>query len=310
MSQVGKSLSIVPERRDEVAFILNTLERTPKTFDSEEEYCAYLGASTTPTLLTDDKPLLLRKISEEFPNQRYSPKASTEELKELLDDLRERRRESTLNEEILDIKNYKLYDDIQAVYAGILEKKYFDNPIMLEWNTWRAMTMIDGGKIKANLTFDDFGKPLSTAVGNMADIICDYEDFIVTVEVTLSSGQKQFEMEGESVSRHLGNLKTKSGKPCYCLFIAPTINDSCISYFYSLHKINLRNYGGKSIIIPMPLNLFRKMVEDSYNASYTPNPSHIRAFFETSKTLSMKADDEYEWYNGVSQRALDWLSNT
>lgn len=310
VSQVGKSLSIVPERGDEVAYILNTLERTPKTFDSEEEYCTYLGAATTPALLTDDKLLLARKISEEFPTHGFSPDASIEELKELLDDLRERRRENTLSKEILDIKNYKLYDDIQAVYSGILEKKYFDNPIMLEWNTWRAMTMIDGGKIKANLSFDDFGKPLSTAVGNMADIVCDYGDFLVTVEVTLSSGQKQFEMEGESVSRHLGNLKTKSGKPCYCLFIAPTINDSCVSYFYSLHKINLKNYGGRSTIVPLPLNLFCKMVEDSYNAAYTPSPSHIRAFFETSNTLSREADDEYEWYNGISHRALDWLSNT
>lgn len=41
------------------------------------------------------------------------------------------------------------------------------------------MTMLDGGEMKANLHFDDFGKPLSTAQGNMADIVCDYGDFLL-----------------------------------------------------------------------------------------------------------------------------------
>jgi hypothetical protein len=38
---------------------------------------------------------------------------------------------------------------------------------------------------KANLKFDDFGNPMSTAQGNMADIICDYGDSGLTVEVTI-----------------------------------------------------------------------------------------------------------------------------
>ena len=37
--------------------------------------------------------------------------------------------------------------------------------------------MLNGGNIKANLKFDDFGNPMSTAQGNMADIVCDYGDF-------------------------------------------------------------------------------------------------------------------------------------
>ena len=74
---------------------------------------------------------------------------------------------------------------------------------MLEWNTWRAMTMLDGGTIKANLKFDDNGVPMSTAQGNMADIFCDYEEYGLTVEVTTAGGQKQYEMESEPVSRHL-----------------------------------------------------------------------------------------------------------
>ena len=53
------------------------------------------------------------------------------------------------------------------------------------------MTMLDGGNIKENFNFDDAGQPLSTAAGNMPDIECDYDDFSLSVEVTLQAGQRQ-----------------------------------------------------------------------------------------------------------------------
>ena len=307
VSQVGKSLSIVPERTEDVDFLLEKIDRNPLIFESETEYCTYLGNANTPELFTDNRSNLLEKLHTEFAEQEISETSSTEELKDLLGDLRDERRDNNIKNEVKSIKEYKLYDDIQSVFSDIAAKKFYDNPIMLEWNTWRAMTMLDGGDIKANLNFDDFGKPLSTAAGNMADIVCDYGDFLVTVEVTMASGQKQFEMEGEPVSRHLGKLKVGSGKPCYCLFIAPTINDASISFFYMLHKTKLAMYGGKSTVVPLPLTLFQKMVEDSYKASYLPNPENIKAFFETSNTLAQETNDERAWYKGMSEKAMNWL---
>lgn len=308
VSQVGKSLSIVPERTEDVDFLLEKIDRNLLIFESETEYCTYLGNANTPELFTDNRSNLLEKLHTEFAEQEISEtSSSTEELKDLLGDLRDERRDNNIKNEVKSIKEYKLYDDIQSVFSDIAAKKFYDNPIMLEWNTWRAMTMLDGGDIKANLNFDDFGKPLSTAAGNMADIVCDYGDFLVTVEVTMASGQKQFEMEGEPVSRHLGKLKVGSGKPCYCLFIAPTINDASISFFYMLHKTNLAMYGGKSTVVPLPLTLFQRMVEDSYKASYLPNPENIKAFFETSNTLAQETNDERAWYKGMSEKAMNWL---
>ena len=307
VSQVGKSLSIVPERMEDVDFLLEKTDRNPLTFESEAAYCTYLGDTGNPKLFTDNKANLLEKLHTEFAGQTISEESSIEELKDLLGNLRDERRDNNIKNEVKSIKEYKLYDDIQSVFGDIAAKKFYDNPIMLEWNTWRAMTMLDGGNIKANLNFDDFGKPLSTAAGNMPDIVCDYADFLVTVEVTMASGQKQFEMEGEPVSRHLGKLKVASGKPCYCLFIAPTINEASISFFYMLHKTNLAMYGGKSTVVPLPLTLFQKMVEDSYKAGYIPNPEKIKAFFETSNTLAQKTEDERTWYKGMLEKAMNWL---
>lgn len=204
-------------------------------------------------------------------------------------------------------KNYKLYDDIQNTFRQIKKNELYDAPLMFEWNTWRAMTMLDGGEIKANLNFDDFGKPLSTAQGNMADIVCDYGDYLLTVEVTMASGQKQYEMESEPVSRHLGKMKRDSGKPCYCLFVAPTINEACIAHFYVLHNTNIAYYGGESVIVPLSLNIFQKMLEDSYKASYTPNPKQVRCFFEYSKELAKACKNEKIWYEQIQEKALNWL---
>lgn len=307
VSHVGKSLSIVPERQADVDYILNNVSRDPVHVEDQAAYTAYLGDAATPKLLTDNRPMLEKKIRTEFQNVAIPAKASLDDLKDLLADLLEQRKVDNITEQVAEIKDYRKYDEIQQTYQQIEDNELYDAPLMLEWNTWRAMTMIDGGEIKANLNFDDYGKPLSTAAGNMSDIVCDYGDYMVCVEVTMASGQKQYEMEGEPVTRHLGKLKKASGKPCYCLFVAPSINDACVSHFFTLHHLNLAMYGGKSTIIPLPLSIFRKMVEDSYKANYTPNPSHVRRFFEASNDFAKNCESEVEWYENIKEKALHWL---
>ena len=307
VSHIGKSLSIVPERIEDVDYILQTIDRNPCFVNSEEDYIHYLGDAAVPQLLTDDRQRLIAKLHTEFPQVAFNQDAEISVLKDLLADLTEQRKTDTLSRQVVEIKDYKLYDDIQNTFRQIEQKALYDAPLMFEWNTWRAMTMLDGGEIKANLNFDDFGKPLSTAQGNMADIVCDYGDYMLIVEVTMASGQKQYDMEGEPVSRHLGKIKKTSGKPCYCLFIAPTINEACISHFYTLHRTNISYYGGKSTIIPLPLDVFQKMLEDSYKVSYTPNPHQVRHFLEHSNELVEKCLDENHWFEEIKKSAINWL---
>ncbi len=307
VSHVGKSLSIVPERVDDVDFILKHVNREPVYVDDKAAYIEYLGDENIPQLLTDDYDMLVRKIRAEFKDVTISTDCSLDDLKDVLADLLEKRKNDNIAKQVAEIKDYRKYNEIQQTYEQILNNKLYDAPLMLEWNTWRAMTMLDGGNIKANLNFDDYGQPLSTAVGNLSDIVCDYGDYMVCVEVTMASGQKQYEMEGEPVTRHLGKLKKATGKPCYCLFIAPTINDACITHFYTLHHLNLAMYGGKSTIVPLPLEIFRKMVEDSFNVSYTPNPTYVRNFFESSNMFAKTCDNELEWYEKIKDKALHWL---
>ena len=307
VSHVGKSLCIVPERTADVDYLLATVDRDPCFTDDEDRYVRYLGDPTLPQLLTDDRSKLTARLQEEFQSVTIDKTLNIEELKELLFDLRRTRKQEIMDRKISAIKNYRYYDDIQHTFEQIKAGALYDAPLMLEWNTWRAMTMLDGGDIRANLHFDDFGNPLSTAQGNMADIECDYGEYLLNVEVTLASGQKQYEMEGEPVARHLGKRKKTTGKPCYCLFVAPTINDACVAHFYALHNINIAHYGGKSIIVPLPLSYFQKMIEDSYHASYIPNPAQVRSFFEEANALATTSADEMQWFEGVKQLAAEWL---
>ena len=307
VSHIGRSLSILPEKKIDVEFILNNISREPVFIDDKAKYLDYLGNSELPKLLTDNKDSLLQKIKEENPTEQIQESVTIHELKEKLDDLIITKREKLIQSQIAEIKDYKKYDDIQTTFTQIEENDIYDPSLILEWNVWRGMTMLDGGNIKANLKFDDFGNPMSTAQGNMADIVCDYETFGLTVEVTMASGQKQYEMEGEPVSRHLAKFKKETGKEAYCLFVAPTINEACIAHFYGLHNLNISYYGGKSVIVPLPLNVFKKMLEDSFKASYTPNPQQVKSFFEYSKSIASESHSEQEWYNKIVEKALNWL---
>ncbi len=308
ISQLGKSISIVPEKIQEVDYFLQNTDREPCFIDNERQYVAYLGNPQLPTLFTDNRELLEQRIRTEFPQIQISASTTLLELKNIFADELEIRKERIITEQVTAIKDYRQFEEISSTFDQIIAKSLYDTPLMLEWNTWRAMTMLDGGNIKANLKFDDFGDPMSTAQGNMADIVCDYDDFGLTVEVTMQSGQKQYETEGEPVTRHLAKFKRETEKPAYCLFIAPNINDSCKAHFYALHKMNIQFYGGTSTIVPLPLNVFRKMVEDSYNANYVPEPRHVQRFFERSNELSNSTDNEVDWYNGITQEALNWLT--
>ncbi|MBP8994047.1 MAG: AlwI family type II restriction endonuclease [Bacteroidales bacterium] len=308
ISHLGKSISIVSEKIQEVDYFLQNTDREPCFIDNERQYVAYLGNPQIPTLLTDNRDLLEQKIRSEFPQLEISSTATLQDLKNIFADQLENRKEQILTEQVAAIKDYRLFEDINTTFEKILNNSIYDASLMLEWNVWRAMTMLNGGNIKANLKFDDFGIPMSTAQGNMADIVCDYGDFGLTVEVTIQSGQRQYETEGEPVARHLAKYRGETKKPTYCLFIAPNINDACKAYFYTLHKMNIQYYGGPTTIVPLPLKVFIKMVEDSYNANYVPEPKHVRRFFECSNELAISTDNEVDWYNGIIQAALNWLT--
>jgi len=310
VSNPGRTISIIESRRDEVAFILKTVDRDPVFVTDKAKYCEHLFSADTPVLLTDDRKTLERKAAKclAIESEAAAKSVSSAELKKKIKHVQEAQKRAIVDAQITELKTFVKYDEVVSTFDAIKSKDVYDPPLALEWNVWRAMTMMDGGDIRANLTFDDAGNPLSTAPGNNPDIVCDYGDFTVNVEVTLMSGNKQYDAEGEPVARHLGDVKAKTGKPAYCLFVAPTINPSAISHFYILHRNKVKHYGGRSVIIPLTLDRFVNMLAQSKGCGYVPAPDKVRAFCEFSMTAANESEDEEEWYAAISKRADEWLS--
>lgn len=310
VSNPGRTISIIESRRDEVVYILKTIDRDPVHITNEKAYKDYLFNAELPRLLTDDRAILEKKAYESraVETLKEAQESDSASLKKAIKKAKEVQRQGAINAQITELKSFVKYDEVLAVFKAIKSKDVYDPPLAFEWNIWRAMTMMDGGTVKANLTFDDAGNPLSTAQGKTPDIVCDYGDFIVIVEVTLLSGNKQYDAEGEPVARHLGEIKTATGKTAYCFFVAPTINPSAISHFYMLHQTNIKHYGGKSVIIPISLERFVGMLTQAKDSGYIPEPRKIREFCEYSRQVAQSAADEEDWYAQISARADTWLS--
>lgn len=309
VTAIGKSLSILPEKKKDVDFFLATIDRKPVYVDELEKYENYLWNPSLPKLLTDDRDKIIDKLASEFGVAIENDTISLNQLKDILNEHIEKRKSEIIKAEVKELKDYKLYQDIENTFDTM--NKSYDPSLFFEWNTWRAMTMLDGGNIQANLKFDDSGKPMSTALGKMADIVCDYGDFNLTVEVSLSSGALQFKMEGEPVPRHIGILKEKTKKPTYCFFIAPSINPATIAHFYTLYLSNVEMYGGKCCIIPLTLKTFRKMLREAVDSPQKPTSSNIKSLFEASKKYAKECllNDETEtvWYDKITKITNNWL---
>lgn len=309
ISHKNRAISIFDDKKAEVDYILANVNRNPVFVDDSEKYKQHLFSKSEPVLYTDNRDNIidiLMKIGS-FTKRELIGK-ELEELKDLRDEIVKKHKEAVIHEQVAEIKSYALYSEIIDTFNEIISDEYYDAPLMFEYNTWRAMTMLDGGDIRGNFKFDDSGQPLSTAQGNMPDIECDYSDFAMSVEVTMQSGQRQYETEGEPVARHYGQLRKRSGKDTYCLFIAPNINPAVIAHFFTLNRTNISYYGGKSKIVPLDLDLFMKLVENSYNYKTQPKSSDIRKLLDTIINKVDSSENETEWYNYIQSCANNWLA--
>lgn len=308
ISHKGRSISIFNDKINEVDYILSTVKRDPVWVDDIDNYKSYLFNASTPILYTDNIDNIIDVIMRiSNYTKRELLNLELDELKDLRDSIVKQHKENVIHEKIEEIKSYSLYTEIIDTFNEIISDEYYDAPLMFEYNTWRAMTMLDGGNIKGNFKFDDAGQPLSTASGNMPDIECEYPDFSLSVEVTLQFGQRQFESEGESVARHYGQLKKRTQKDTYCIFVAPTINASTLAHFYGLNHLSIALYGGKSKIIPLELDQFMKLIENSYNYKTQPSPTDIRHFLDHAINLCEKSTDEIHWKCGIQACVDTWL---
>lgn len=114
-----------------------------------------------------------------------------------------------------------------------------ETPAYLEWTLWRAFLAIDSLENKPyearRFRIDQDFLPVGTAPGNGPDLIMEFRDFVIVIEVTLTESSRQEAAEGEPVRRHVADLMNQyaeaNGKPVYGLFIANNIDSNTAETF-------------------------------------------------------------------------------
>jgi hypothetical protein len=297
---------IAPSRVAEVGYILKNIDQKARTFKTEVDFKQYLFSPTSLLLLTDDRKYLetqLIKLTVKF-----DKKASIENLKDLLEATEKNLISTAIKQTEASLKNYKEFDEIIDVFGKIITKEVPDPPLYLEWNIWRALVMMNYAKdVKGNFSIDLDGVPLNTALGNMPDILVEYNGFKVIVEVTMSGGNKQYEMEGEPVARHFGKIQNASSEPVYCLFIAPKISEGALAHFFNLNRLNTKAYGGKTRIVPMNLNQFVSFISVAKNKSFN-NSKVLKSYLDSIISQIPSADDESVWFQQIHDSIPTWVS--
>jgi hypothetical protein len=140
-------------------------------------------------------------------------------------------------------------------------------PAYFEWVLWRAFLAVDSLTNKPyearRFKVDQDFLPIGCAPGNGPDLIFEFADYVIVVEVTLTDNSRQEAAEGEPVRRHVAELLTdhraRTGKPVYGLFIANRIDSNTAETFrigawYDRDDARLR-----LDILPFTLEQFRAL---------------------------------------------------
>jgi len=303
-----KSFRIIisASQRDSVAHVLQTVERSACDFDDEDSFKEHMFNPDEIELLTDRKDYLEAKLAKL--KVAFDRNTDVPTLKDLLDQAEIGRVEEVIEEAKSSLQKYQEYDDVVEVFGKIVNKEVPDAPLFLEWNVWRSLVMMNYVRdIKGNFSFDHDGMPLGTAQGNKPDIQVKYEGFNMIVEVTMSTGNTQFNMEGESVARHFGNIQKDNDIPAYCIFIAPKVSEGTLAHFFGLNRLNTRAYGGKTKIIPMSLKQFLEFITVAKNKGFK-DAKQLKIYLDSIIEDIDDANDEEIWYDNIGKSISNWVN--
>lgn len=171
-------------------------------------------------------------------------------------------------EQVKEIIAYLKKIDKQPIDEETYDIDIEDEPAYLEWAVWRAFLAINQLVNKPHearrFKVDQDFFPLGCAPGGGPDLIFEFEDYVLVVEVTLTTSSRQEAAEGEPVRRHVAKEKAKvaaaSGKPVYGLFLARSIDNNTAETFrvgvwYTGDEPDFIN------IVPITLKQFILMME-------------------------------------------------
>lgn len=162
-----------------------------------------------------------------------------------------------------------VYDEDNAI-----EIPKDETPAYFEWTLWRAALAIDHMVNKPyevrGFRLDSDFLPVSAAGGGKGDLYCEFEEFTILTEVTMSTSSRQEAMEGEPVRRHVSDAVLKYDKPVYGLFLAIRIDTNTAETFRHGIWYAKGDVKQRLDIVPLTLAQFQK----HFVAMFTSNTVH------------------------------------
>jgi len=162
-------------------------------------------------------------------------------------------------------------------------------PAYLEWILWRAFLAINNLANKPyearRFKIDQDFLPVGTAPGNGPDLICEFDDFVIAIEVTLTDNSRQEAAEGEPVRRHVANLVLDyKDKPVYGLFIANRIDSNTAETFRIGAWYTVMDEKMRLDIIPLTLTQFKRFFDALFMSKQVENKT-IRQLLDVCSKL-------------------------
>lgn len=181
-----------------------------------------------------------------------------------------------------------------------------ERPAYFEWIVWRSFlainSIVNPPWESRNFKVDPDFKPISHAASGSSDLIFEFDDFVLVVEVTLTTSSRQEAAEGEPVRRHVANYVQKYeplGKQVYGLFMAIVIDTNTANTF-RLGEWYLPDDTQIHVqIVPVALKDFKELLEAKKE---NPNEllSQIKAILIECRAEMTKPAPE--WKRFISER--------
>lgn len=309
-------------------YLLETLglSISDKTDHEYENYIKnYLGNPSLPKLDIDYEVKFNEKFNNLFRNVKsFNPKVSKDlhdqfdnaqsmvDKHNVIHQLEIKITENHIKNQALTIRSdyQSSLDDIKDMFAQISSRnsELVDRPLNYEWNTWRTMVLInDALDVKGNYIADSLGNPVDTAKGSVPDILCEYKDFWLVVEVTLQSGARQWETESEPIFRHVGLHQKKQkelgdNRPVFGLFIANKITDSVKADLISRARTSYQTYGGPVKIAPLETDGFIQLAESVLQHQNFESKILLKFFNDIFNDENLQIG-ELDWFNAIKDKS-------
>jgi len=316
-------------RKNEIEVILSRRWKAVTFFRDKERFYKYFGDHEEPELpflapqfLAKKALTLQTEIRKLVDSKEKLPKAlrfekstlqnqSQTKLLRLLSILRDYYRQIKENSITQLLRTTKGQQDVLELYEAIIEKDVTDPATFFEWNSWRAMIVLDDcTSIKSYMKMDDQMQPVNCAGGNVPDILVEFVDYIVAVEVTLSKGRRQYFTEPEPVTYHVGKCQQRekdsgTNRKVYGLFIAPTIEINAANHFLQHVKILKVPECGNVTVIPFSLEQWIDILSFANSVGYLRSHA-LGELLGSLENTAMEIDDVHNWLESFPSTINTW----